>query len=142
MRIFQCPFHRLHGALHHLVFGHAKFVFHVNLAGRDKRMDTAIFLGMFHRRANRLTGASYVVLAGAGKRTDLGFGDQTSDGMNRVEITWASSGKTCLDHIYTQFLQLACNADLLFLGHGGARALFAVAQGGIKNNNLVSHVCS
>jgi hypothetical protein len=39
-------------------------------------------------------------------------------------------------------LELASDAQLLVFGHRGARGLLAVAQSGVKNDQLVAHVAA
>ena len=59
---------------------------------------------------------------------------------NGVEIAGRGGGKASLDDVDLHALQLARHAQLLFLGHGGARALLAVAQGRVENHQVVFHV--
>ena len=131
-RVFQSPFHRLHCTLNHLVFGHAQFVFHMDFAGGNEGMNAAR-----SRMFNRFTRTAHVILAGARQWANGWVFDDFGDFRNSLKIAWAGGGKACFNHVYTQFFKLARNTDFFFFGHGCARALFAIAQGGIKNNNLV-----
>ena len=54
------------------------------------------------------------------------------DAVDRIGIAGAGGRKARLDHIHAQFFQLARDAQFLFLGHGCAGALLAVAQGCVE----------
>jgi len=55
------------------------------------------------------------------------------------EITIGAGRETSLDHIDLEPLQLPGNTQLLIAGHGSPRGLLAVTQGGIKDDQFVSH---
>jgi hypothetical protein len=55
------------------------------------------------------------------------------------KVAVGAGGKTGLDHVDLQALQLAGDPQLLVLGHGGAGGLLAVAQGGVENDEFVGH---
>jgi hypothetical protein len=74
------------------------------------------------------------------RRAHGGFLDASAMALNGVEVARRGGGKAGLDDIDAHALQLARHAQLLVLGHGGAGALFAVAQGGVENHQVVFHV--
>ena len=90
-------------------------------------------------RLDRLASPGNIVLVGAGQRANGGILDRLGDGMNGVEIARRGGGKTRLDHVDSHLFQLAGNANLFFLGHRCARALLAIAQGRIENNQMLFH---
>jgi hypothetical protein len=57
-----------------------------------------------------------------------GFGD----GLDGVGVARTGGGKTGFDDIDAELFQLARDAQFLVLGHRCARALLAIAQGGVK----------
>ena len=128
------PADRLHGLLDDLIGRHAQLFLHVDRAGSDECMDATGSC-----RPDGLAGTADVVLVGTRQRTDGRVLDRLGDGVDRIEITGGSSGKAGLDHVDLHALELPGNADLLFLGHRGAGALLAVAQGGIENYQTVFH---
>ncbi len=130
--VFPCPFHRLHGALNHLIWLHAQFVLHVDRAGGDKSVDTPGFGG-----GNGFPGATHVVFAGTRQGAHGGILDGFGHGAHSGKIAGAGGGKTGLNHVHAQLFQLARHADFGFAGHGRAGTLFPVAQSGVKNNQLV-----
>ena len=118
----------------HLVRRHAQLFLHVDRRGGDEGMNTPRF-----GRLDGLAGTADIVLVGAGQRADRGILDRLGNGMDRIEITGRSGSKTGLDHIDAHLFQLAGDANLLFLGHRCARALFAVAQRRIENYQMLFH---
>ena len=130
--VFTRPADRLDRLLNHLIGRHAQLLFHVDRRSRDEGMDTP-GLG----RLDRLAGAANVVLVGARQRADGRILDDLGNRLDGIEIARRSGGKARLDHIDPHFFQLAGNADLFFLGHRCAGALFAVAQGGVKNYQML-----
>jgi hypothetical protein len=60
-------------------------------------------------------------------------------GADRVEVPGARGGEAGLDHVDLQALELLADAHLLVARHGRARALLAVAHGGVENDQLVAH---
>ncbi len=81
-----------------------------------------------------LAGAVDVLVQGAGQATDGAVLDGPGHGLHRFEIAHAGDGEARLDDVHPHALQGLGDTHLLVLGHGGARALLAVAQGGIEND--------
>jgi hypothetical protein len=61
------------------------------------------------------------------------------DGLNRFKVAIGAGRKSRFDDIHPQALKLARDAQFLVAGHGGPRRLLAVAQGGVENDEFVSH---
>ena len=132
--IFLGPFHGLHRPLHHLVRRHAQLVFHMDGTGGDKGVDAAELGG-----PDGLACAAHIVFAGARQRAHRGILDDFGNGADRLEITRAGGSEARLDDIHAKLFQLARDADFFFLGHRSTRALLAVAQRGIENDQFVLH---
>jgi hypothetical protein len=63
-------------------------------------------------------------------------------GLHRVEIAVAGGREAGFDHVHAHALELARDAELLFFRHCRARALLAVAHGGIKYDQFfLRHGC-
>jgi twitching motility protein PilJ len=58
------------------------------------------------------------------------------DALYGLEIPLARNCKAGLNDINPQFFQGLGYTQLLGTGHGGARTLFAIPQGGVKNNEM------
>jgi hypothetical protein len=127
--------HRLDRLLQHLLARHAQLLLHVELAGGNEGVDAGAV-----RALERLGGARDVAVVGARQRAHGGVFDGVGDCLHTIKISVGAGGKTGFDHIDFQALKLARYAQLLVFGHGCARRLLAIAQGGVKNDELVGHV--
>ena len=56
---------------------------------------------------------------------------------NRFKIAIGGNRKPGFDDIDAHFIKLFCDHEFFLMGHRCAGRLFAIAQGGIKNQNLV-----
>jgi hypothetical protein len=119
----------------HLIRRHAELFLHVQRRRRDKRVDAERVGGL-----QRLGGAGNILVVGASQRADRGVFHHLGDRADRLEIAVGACRKAGFDHIDLQALELTRNADLFLAGHGGARRLFAVTQGGIENDQFVRHL--
>ena len=90
----------------------------------------------------RLGRTGDVAVVGARQRADGRFPDRVGDRLHGFEVAVGAGGEAGLDHVDLQALELAGDAQLLVLGHGGAGRLLAVAQGGVENDQFVCHVVS
>ena len=102
--------------LMHLLRRHAQLLLHVQRAGSDECVNAGA-----GRTLQGLGGTRDVAVIGSRQRTYGGLSDLVSNGLDRFEVAIARCGKSGLDHINPQALQLARNAQLLVLGHGRAR---------------------
>jgi hypothetical protein len=68
---------------------------------------------------------------------DHGVLGAPGDFADRLEITLGSDREARLDDIDAHVVEHLGDFELLLEGHGGARALFAVAQGGVEYNDAV-----
>ena len=126
--------HRLLGLLEHLVRRHPQLLFHVQRGGRDEGVDARTL-----RPLQRFGRPRDVAVVGARQRADGGFADGLGDRAHRFEIAIAGRRKAGLDHVDAQAFQLPGDTELLFACHRSAGRLFAVAQGGVENDELVGH---
>ena len=129
--------HRLTGLLKHLVGRHAQLFLHVQGRGGNEGMDAAPF-----RTFEGLGRSRNISVVGSGQRTHGGVFDRIGNRVHRIKIAVGAGRKTGLDHIHLEALQLTGDAQLFVFGHRGPRGLLAVAQGGVKNDQLVAHVTS
>jgi hypothetical protein len=74
---------------------------------------------------------------GAGQRTDRAVFDCFGHCANGFEIPGARRSESGLNDINTKALELTGNSNLLIAGHRGARALLAIAQRRIENDQSV-----
>ncbi|MNP18995.1 hypothetical protein D3C76_1115030 [compost metagenome] len=118
--------------LHHLVRLHAQLVLHMDGAGGDERMDAR---GIGAHQC--LGGAVDVGIHRPRQAAHGAVPDAVGDGLDRLEVAGAGDGEAGLDHVHPHAFQRLGDAQLLFLGHGGARALLAVAQGGIEDDDAI-----
>src|SRR5690606_35060698 len=89
--------------------------------------------------ADRLAGTPDVDLVRARERAYGRLLDRLGDAAHRLEVAVGGGGEARLDDVDPHALELARDAHLLVAGHRGARALFAVAQGGIEDDQLIFH---
>ena len=123
-----------HGGLEHLLLAHAQLELHVDRARRDEGVDA-----LPGRGRHGLAGAPDVVVVGARERAHGRVPHGLGDGADGLEVAGARRGEARLDHVDAQPLELLADPDLLVAGHGSARALLAVAHGGVENDQLVLH---
>ncbi len=87
--------------------------------------------------AHRLTGTVDVVHAGAGEAGDDGILHPLGDGDDRLEVADGGNGEAGLDDVDAHLVEEIGDLQLLLQGHGRARALLAVAQGGVEDEDAV-----
>ncbi len=68
---------------------------------------------------------------------DHGVLGAAGDFADRLEITFGRDREAGLDDIDAHVVEHLGDFELLLEGHGGAGALFAVAQGGVEYNDAV-----
>ena len=105
---------------------------HVQWRGRDHGVDAAA-LGEFHR----LGTAVDVGGMGTGQASDDGILGAAGDLADRFEVTLRGDREAGFDDVNAHIVQQLGDLDLLLEGHGGAGALFAVAQSGVENDYAV-----
>ena len=109
-----------------------QLVLHVHRRGGDEGVN-ALLLGGLYR-----LGAAVDVLEGstrepADDRVSAALGNLAHGG----EVAFRGDGKARLDDVDAHLIEQLGDFELLFMGHGGARALLAVAQGGIEDDDAV-----
>ena len=130
--VLQGQLHCFHGLLQNLVGRHSQLHLHVQGRRGNEGVNAAALGG-----CQRVTCPRNVFVVCTGQRTHGGVFDDRGNGFDGFEIAIAGGGETGLYHINLQFFQLLGDADFFFASHGCARALFAVAQGGIEYDEAV-----
>src|SRR5688500_4961077 len=124
--------HRQLRLLEHLLGRHAQLLFHVQRAGGDEGVDAPGF-----RAGQRIDAALDVAVVGAAQAAYRRVLHRVGDGAHRFEIAVRRGGEAGLDHVDAHALQRARDAQLLVARHRGARALLAVAHGGVEDDQIV-----
>src|SRR5712692_8372432 len=128
--------HREPCRLEHLLGRHPELLLHVQRAGGDEGMDAP---GSF-RVLQRVDAALDVAVVRAAQAADRRLPDGLRDRAHRLEVPVRGRGEARLDHIDAHALQRPRDAQLLVPRHGRARALLAVAHGGVENDeSVVAH---
>jgi hypothetical protein len=118
-----------------LLGGHAEFFLHVQRAGGEEHVDARCG-GAFQG----VDAALDVAVVCAAQPADLRIANRSRDRLHRLEVAVGGGREAGLDHVHPHALQGARDAQLLVLGHGGARALLAVAHGGVEDDEfLLAH---
>jgi len=125
--------HRLARLLEHLLGRHAQLFLHVQRRSGNERVDART-----RRAAQGLGGPGNVAIIGARQRTHGGVLDRVRDGLHRLEVAIGRSCEASLDHVDLQPLELAGDTQLFVARHRCAGGLFAVAQGGVEDDQFVS----
>jgi 5-keto 4-deoxyuronate isomerase len=72
------------------------------------------------------------------KAADVGRKAFGSHHLHRLEIAARRYGKTGLDDVDAELVELPSDDDLLFRGQGDAGGLFTIPEGGVEDPNLFS----
>ena len=118
--------------LHHLLRRHVELDAHVQRRRGDHGVDAAA-PGEFHG----FRAAVDVLRIGARQAGDHGVLGAPGDLADRLEIAFRGDGEAGLDDVDAHVVEHLGDLDLLLEGHGGAGALFAVAQGGVEYDDAV-----
>src|SRR5690554_3375251 len=78
------------------------------------------------------------LLRARGKAANGGIPDAFGNGLDRLEVTLAGNRETRFDHIHPELFQHLGNTKLFVLVHGGARALLAIPESGIENDQMIA----
>jgi hypothetical protein len=127
-------FHCVHGLLDDLPGLHAQLHLHVDGRCRDEGVDARGGCGF-----QGLAGPVDIPVECARQAADRAARHRPGHGLDRLEIARAGDREARLYNINLHALQCLGDTDLFVTGHRCAGALFAVAQGGIKNDQLVVH---
>ncbi|KAG1647710.1 hypothetical protein GQR58_030387 [Nymphon striatum] len=73
------------------------------------------------------------------KPTNLGVFGQFGDFGDGVEVALGGDGEAGFDDIDAHFIQHLCDFQLFVVGHCCAGGLLAIAQGRVKDQNLIGH---
>ena len=128
--------HAVDGALDALVLGDAQLVAQVGGRDADAGVD-ARALGALERLGRTVD----VLLDRTREAADHAVvtGD-AADLLHGAEVARRGDGEAGLDDVHAHADELLGDDELLLGVHGGAGALLAVAQGGVKDVNLPGHV--
>ena len=89
------------------------------------------------RRLDGFAGAVDVVKAGAGEAADHRVLGTLGDLVDGGKIAFRGDRKTGLDDVDAHLVEELGDFELLLVGHRRARALLAVAQGGVEDDDAV-----
>src|SRR5580658_3766025 len=81
-------------------------------------------------------GALDIGAAGAAQSRNDGTADERGDGLHSCKVAVGGDGKSGLDHVDTETVELVRQAQFFLVVHATARRLFSVAQGGVENSDL------
>ncbi len=110
-----------------------QFELAVDLGGGQEDVDAAAFAGGLDGLAGRVDVPRHATRQAA----DDGAFDLTGDGLDGCEIAVADDREAGLDDIDLQARQLPGDLQLFAQVHGSARALLAVAKGGVKDGYAI-----
>src|ERR1700719_4891188 len=88
-------------------------------------------------RPDRLAATVDILLAGAGKAAHDGALGALCYFVDGKEIALGRDREAGLDDVDTHVVEKLGDLKLLLVGHGGARRLLAVAQGGVEDDDAV-----
>ncbi|MNS97555.1 hypothetical protein D3C72_1318920 [compost metagenome] len=122
------------GLLMHLVGRHAQLLLHVQRRGRDEGVDAPT-----RRALQGLGRARDVAVVGTRQAAHRRVLDRVGDGLHGLEVAVRTGRKAGFDDVDPEPLQQLGDAQFFVARHRGAGRLFAVAQSGVENNELVGH---
>ena len=83
-------------------------------------------------------GGGFDVLAfAAGEGGDAGVADLAGDGADGVGVALGGDGEAGFDDVDAEVRELVSHAQFFVVVHGAAGGLFAVAKGGVEEDDLV-----
>ena len=121
------------GQAQDLLVGFLEFVLAVDLGGGEEDMNATLVPS----GQQCLSGSLDILGHTSGQTAHNRSLHLRGDRMHGLEIAVTNDGKSCLDDINLEAGQLAGDLQLLAQIHGGTRALLAVAQGGVEDENSV-----
>ena len=121
-------FHSCHGALKDLFASAVKLIFDVTVACSDTCM-YALVLGILQRIGRNINILLHGTCQGAYRWPCYSLANL----YDRVEIARTGNGKSCLNNIYAQLLQLFGHLNLLHGVELTAWHLFTITKRGVKN---------
>ena len=109
-----------------------QFGLKVQVRGGQEGVDPGFFCGFDG------TGGGFDILAlAAGKGGYTGATNLAGDGADGVGVSLAGDGKAGLEHVDAKVGKLVGHAELFLVVHGAARGLFAVAESGVEEDDLI-----
>ena len=134
IRILLSALDGVDGDLANFLLGFLQFLFYVNGAGGDERMNAGI-LGMLHRFPATVN----VLVHGAGQAADLGAVHLLGNGFDGFEISGGGDGESRFNHVNTETFQLKREFQLFLQIHAETGRLLAIPQRRVKNYDFVAH---
>ncbi len=122
----------LGGLVKSLGAGDLQLGLEVQVGGGEEGVDAGFFGGL-----NGAGGGFDVLALAAGEGGDAGAPDLAGDRADGVGVTLAGNGKAGLDDVDAEVRELVGHAELFLVVHGAAGGLFAVAKGGVEEDDLV-----
>jgi len=126
--------HGVDGGLNDLVAAHLELVLEVDVGGGDEGVDARP-----DGLPDRLPGAVDVRPGGAGEGGDLGLLQPARDLGDGLEVAFGSRWKTGLEHVDPQLFELERNSQLFRGVHARPRALLAIPECRVENDDAVGH---
>ena len=124
--------HTVGNRFQHLLGLHPQLILHMQRAGGNKGMNAGM-----RSTLEGLGSAGNITLLRAGKATNAGITDGCGNALDGFKIAVGGSGEPRFDHIDPHAFKGAGDADFFLKRHAGAGRLFAIAQGCIKNDDLL-----
>ena len=125
----------IHGHGHYILAVFAQLVHLVDFRGGEEHVDAGAGGAL-----DGVPGGVYVAGDGAGEGADDGAIYFVGDALDGLEVAGGAGGEAGFDDVHLQAGQLAGDLHLFVNGHADAGGLLAVAQGGIQEFYLSSHV--
>jgi hypothetical protein len=100
---------------------------------RSKEGMDAIGLG----RLDRAPGSVNVFAFATGQGCNAGSSYLAGDGLHGLKVAFRGNRETSLKDVYAEIAKLMRHPQLLVEMHGAARTLFAIAKGGIEEDDLI-----
>ena len=114
------------------VAGDAQLGLEMQVGGGEEGVDAVLFGGLDG------AGGGFDVLAlAAGERGDAGAANLFGDGVDGVEVALRGDREAGFDDVNAERGELVRHAQLFAVVHGAAGRLLAVAEGGVKEDDLV-----
>ena len=127
--------HRPARPLETLLASEPQLVLEVQVGGGDEHVHPAP-----RRRPQRLSGAVDVPVVAAGQSGNDRAAHRLGDGSHAAEVALRRTGEPRFDHVDAEPVELAGQPQLRLRGHGIARRLLPVAERGVENDDVSSHV--
>jgi hypothetical protein len=120
------------GLMEGLGAGDLELGFEVEVGGGEEGVDAG-FIG----RLDCMGGGFDVLALSTGERGDAGAADLAGDSADGVGVALAGDGEAGFEDVDAEGRELMGHAELFVVVHGAAGRLFAVAEGGVEEDDFV-----